>query len=811
MAKKGNPQKDKLRKRDIIGYFGPEMKERRLEFKELKITPTMARAISLRTKGISAHLSTPGEGLFRIRVGRGARLGPDYSWSVLRGAPSFNSSIRTSGKEAEIATSAAILHCDLSSGGIFLRDRFGFDIFHFPAGALNFCGQKAQVAFPLGEHEKIFGLGETTGTWNKRGLIRELWNIDVLGHAPGIHPGLKSLYVSIPFIVTLQNGRAAGLFWDNPARQVWEVGQPEDNLCRVTADSGEINLYLFTGPRLPEILRAYTTLTGRMKMPPIWSLGYHQSRYSYSSAKELEAIAAEFRQRQIPCDALYLDIDHMNGYRVFTFGKSFPKASATVARLHREGFKIIPIVDPGVKKDRKFGVFQRGAKGKFFVRDDSGKKDFVGKVWPGESCFPDFTKEPARQWWAKEQGDFQKRFRLDGFWNDMNEPANFAAPHKTLDLAARHETDFGPRTHAPIHNVYGMQMARASAEGALQCVPDRRPFIIARAGYAGIQRHALVWTGDVTSAWEHLADSVQMLLNLGLSGVANCGADIGGFLGHSTGELLARWTQLAAFTPFFRNHSDKASRPQEPWRFGLEVEAICRRYIELRYQLLPYLYCLLAEAAREGTPMMRPLLWHYQNDERAASIGDQFLLGPFMMVAPILQQGGRARSVYLPPGRWYSFWTGQEFAGGQHSLVVCDLQTIPLLIRAGSIIPFQPVQQFVSENKFDTMTLHIWPGRPGELDWYEDDGFSNEYLREAFHRRKLSYREIKRQGHLEFGAVEGNYSSSIKSWRIVFHTAREIKNANVGKEQLPSQYVAELGLFIFDVPNSAPPFTVSWR
>lgn len=417
-------------------------------------------------------------------------------------------------------------------------------------------------------------------------MIQQFWNTDALGHG-GIHPGLRNLYTAIPFTVLLLDGRALGLFWDNPARQRWDLGQTDRHRWHLTAASGEIDLYFFTGPSVEQIVQRFSELTGRIPMPPRWALGYHQCRYSYESRAELEAIARRLRQRRIPCDAIYLDIHHMDGFRVFTFGHTFPAPADMIGRLRRCGFQTVAIVDPGVKVDSKFGVYRRGKQIQAYVRTPDGRRDYVGQAWPGRVVFPDFLARRVRRWWGGEQSRLQ-RLGVAGFWNDMNEPANFIPPTKTLPERCRHQGEADPVRHAAAHNLYGMQMARASREGALQHQPDRRPFVITRAAYAGTQRYAMVWTGDNASSWEQLRDSVQMLLNLSLSGLPFCGSDAGGFLDNCTPELYVRWMQLAAFTPFFRNHTMAGTLAHEPWSFGPEVESMVRSSIELRYQLLPY-------------------------------------------------------------------------------------------------------------------------------------------------------------------------------------------------------------------------------
>ena len=296
----------------------------------------------------------------------------------------------------------------------------------------------------------------------------------------------------------------------------------------------------------------------------------------------------------------------------------------------------------------------------------------------------------------------------------MNEPAVFDGPGKTLPEDCRHRSDSGPKAHGEIHNAYGTLMAQASREGALKAHPDQRPFILSRGGGAGIQRHAAVWTGDNSSCWEHLAESIPMLLNLGLSGVPFCGADVGGFLDDCTGELLVRWTQVGAFTPFFRNHTNNESRSQEPWAFGEEVESICRGFINLRYQLLPYIYSTFAEAQRSGAPIMRPLAWHHANDPTAARCSDQFLLGRDLMVAPALQKDATARSVYFPTGLWFDFWNGTLIEGGQHVARPVDLATCPLYLRAGAIAPMAAPRQFIDPREADAeIYLHVWLGGRG--------------------------------------------------------------------------------------------------
>ena len=777
----------------------------------LRAVAQSPQGISLASAGAYVEVTALAPDLMRLRVGRGKGAPPPSSWAVVkRDWPAVACTVKVGKTAATLETSEGRLTVNLRSGAWEVRDAGGLRLFSAAAGATAFRDAKAEVALDLVPREALFGLGETTGTFNRRGMVREFWNIDVLGHAPAIHPGLKSLYVSIPFAISLRDGRAAGLFWDNPAKQCWDLGQTKPDRWQMAADSGELDLYLFLGPTAAGICARYAELTGAMPLPPLWGLGYQQCRYSYETRERLEEVAREFRRRQLPCDVLYLDIHHMDGYRVFTFGKGYPQPAEMVARLRKQGFKVVTIVDPGVKDDPKFGVLKRGVKHGAFVKQADGKADFLGEVWPGQARFPDFLNARTRAWWGDEQKALLDT-GIAGFWNDMNEPANFARPDKTLAPDARHETDFGPRTHAEVHNLYGMEMARASREGALKHRPDERPFVITRAGYAGIQRHALVWTGDNSSNWDHLNDALQMFLNLSLSGVPFCGGDVGGFMENTTPELFTRWFQFATFTPFFRNHSNLGTIDQEPWAFGKETEEICRNYLGLRYQLLPYLYSLFAEARASGAPIMRPLWWEHQNDPVAVACGDQFLLGPDLLVAPVLRQGASARSVYLPRGLWYDFWSGAQVLGGRHVLAEAGPELIPAYVRAGAVLPLAEPQQFVGKRPFEIINLNLWPRGNGRLDWYEDDGQTQAYERGEWSRRRITATTQGRRLTVNFGAAEGAFESRVAVWRLIVWDVRKAPQLRVNGRLAEGSFNADAGLFIAELANFGGDFAVELR
>ncbi len=612
----------------------------------------------------------------------------------------------------------------------------------------------ARRIFP-GEH--FFGFGERTGPLDKRGTRLTLWNFD----PPGPHSdNTWAMYTSIPFFLSAREGQPPltyGLFLDSPALTEFDLGatQPARQTFSVGAGDGALTYYFFAGngeDALHTILARYTELTGRMPLPPRWALGHHQSRWSYYPDSWVRTLAREFRARQMPCDALWLDIDYMDGYRDFTWHpQRFPDPPGLIAELHRQGFRVVTILDPGVKQDPDYSVYQEGVERGCFCATPDGQV-FHGPVWPGMAAFPDFSRAEVRQWWGDQHAALLDA-GVDGIWDDMNEPTlnSHFAPELTVPIGstlapqAQHGGDANDEAlpHLAFHNAYGAMMARATREGLERLRPDERPFVLTRSGYAGVQRYAALWTGDNSSLWEHLRLAMPMCLNIGLSGVAFVGVDVGGFWGSADAELLTRWTQLGALLPFCRNHSSAQTRLQEPWAFGEPFESINRRYLELRYRLLPYLTTLFHEAATTGAPIMRPLFWHSLHDQTTWEIDDQFLLGRDLLAAPIYQQGSASRRVYLPAGEWASFWSGERFHGPAWVTAPAPLDELPLFVRAGAFLPLGPVMQHTAERPTDPLTLRLYvPAADGAgvSTLYEDDGISTNYQRGAFALRRSGYR-----------------------------------------------------------------------
>jgi alpha-glucosidase len=613
-----------------------------------------------------------------------------------------------------------------------------------PGQGWGYCQQGLINRRLIQAQDHFYGFGEKMGHIDKRGRRMTMWNADVVPHMPSTDP----LYQSIPFYITFNRGRAWGYFLDNTHRTSFNMGKSQPSQALVEADGGRLRCYLLGGPTIAEVLARYSKLTGTLPLPPKWALGYQQCRYSYHPDSQVLEIAQTLRAKEIPCDVIYLDIHYMDGFRVFSFDpREFSAPGELMKELEALGFKTVVIVDPGVKVDENYEVFRQGVAGGHFTTYPNGDI-YQGDVWPGPSAFPDFLKEAAREWW----GDLHK-FYLDygvaGIWNDMNEPAVFNWPGKTMPSHVTHGPG-GCYSHERVHNVYALEMAKATYQGLTRLKPQERPFVLTRAGFAGIQRYSAVWLGDNSSWWEHLAAVIPMCLGMGLSGVAFVGTDIGGFVDDCQPELLARWTQLGALIPFCRNHSAVDTRHQEPWVFGTEIEDICRDYIRLRYRLLPYLYNLFRQASLTGLPLWRPLVMNYPQDPMTWRLDDQCLVGDDILVAPVTQPGANQRLVYLPQGEWYNWHTDELIAGEQSIIAQAPLETMPLFVRAGAIIPLAPVVNYVGEKGETEITLRAYTcGQDcrGELYW--DDGSSFAYQKGHY----LLWRF-----HLEIKGTEARFS-----------------------------------------------------
>lgn len=546
-------------------------------------------------------------------------------------------------------------------------------------------------AFLRGD-EAIFGMGEHAGVFNLRGQTRKLWNTDPGGkYGPASDP----IYMPIPVYISVHNEGSYIIFYENYHRgeMAFDPAGPVENAHVTTRfKGGMLRHYFIPGP-VSRAVERYTELTGRAGMPPRWSLGYHQSRWGYKNEKDVQDVVNGFKEHKLPLSAIHLDIDYMDGYRVFTVDQNrFPDFQNLVKNLKDSGIKTVTIIDPGVKKDPEYELYQDGVRRGAFCRLPDGSL-FTGLVWPGWTVFPDFTDPQTREWW----GNYYQRLLeagIDGFWHDMNEPCSFSA-WGGLEFPDNvcHHLEGQDGDHVAAHNIYALQMNRAGYEGLLRWHPERRPWLVSRSGWAGQQRYAWNWTGDTESTWNGLEMTLSTVLSLGLSGFPYSGPDIGGFSGTPTQELYLRWFQLATFLPFFRTHSAAGTPRREPWVYDERTTEIIRKFLHIRYRLLPYLYTLAWEASQTGHPLVRPYFWY--GDEKSSlehpsyQLADSFYLGKALFVAPIFEEGCTLRQVTLPQGSWYDFWDDKQYDGSNMMQIPARLDQIPLFVRAGSLLPME--------------------------------------------------------------------------------------------------------------------------
>ncbi|MEQ6929628.1 glycoside hydrolase family 31 protein [Clostridium perfringens] len=594
-----------------------------------------------------------------------------------------------------------------------------------------------------------YGLGEKGGDLNKKGCYTENFNTD----DPETDDDSITYYKTIPFYVALKEEATYGIFFDNSFRSYFDMGKEMGDRIFFGAIGGQIQYYFIPGENIKEVVKNYTALTGRMEMPPLWSLGYQQCRFSYFSQEEVRELVKTFEEKDIPLDVVYLDIDYMDGFRVMTFKTpNFDDAAGLISDLKEKGIRTITIIDPGVKVDEEYDIFKRGKEGNHFTKKLDGEM-FIGAVWPGDSAFPDFSNKDCREWWKSELKKFISEHGMDGIWNDMNEPCVFNNDHKTMLETCLHNSDNGVIEHKEFHNRYGFEMSRCSKEAQEELHPNERGFSMTRATYAGGQRYSSVWTGDNISLWSQMRMSISMNANLGISGFSFVGNDVSGFGLDSSEELFIRWMEMGPFIPIFRNHSNMYTRRQEPWAFGPRAEKIAKKSIELRYELIPYIYDLYYISHKEGLPIFRPMIMEYEKDMNLLNIREQFMLGENMIVAPVLYEGERSKTVYLPKGSWFNYFTMEKLQGGKWYKLPCELDEILVFVKEGAIIPTYNKKFRNVKERPKNILLKVF-GENAKGFHYNDDGHTMEYL-----EGKYTYMDIKVvDGKEELKLINNGYS-----------------------------------------------------
>lgn len=576
----------------------------------------------------------------------------------------------------------------------------------------------------LQDTEHFFGLGDKPCALNLRGKYFSMWGADHYD----FHEESDPLYKSVPFFLSLREGKAYGLLFDNTCRSYFDFGASDEKVLAFGSFGGLMNYYFIYDRSPLDIVAAYTRLTGTPELPPLWALGYHQSKWSYYPDKAVYNLVERFRDLGIPCDAVHLDHHYMEQKEGFTWDRhNFPDAAGMVRSLEEDGVKTVLIVNPGVKINPANPVWAEGLERNYFCRRSEGNL-LSEEVWPGLCNFPDFTAPAVRSWWADLFRHDLEEVGVRGLWNDMNEPVVF--PDRTFPMDTRHEYDGMPCSHEKAHNIYGQCMAEASWLGMKRHAPDRRPFLLSRSGFAGLQRFAATWTGDNRSSWEHLKLANFQCQRLAASGISFAGADAGGFMGHPTPELFCRWMQMAAFHGLFRNHSSGEFGGQEPWVFGQEATAYVKAAIEGRYRLLPYIYTQFRRYAETGMPVLRSLALQCFRNRDTYWRGAEYFFGDHLYVIPIHEPQEGGRFLYIPEGVWYSYHTDSLMEDtGKDVWVKCPLSFLPVYVRGGAVIPHWPVQQHAGELPRPPLTLDVWwaPDEEVASHLYEDAGDGYAY------------------------------------------------------------------------------------
>lgn len=645
--------------------------------------------------------------IIRVRLAPGSVFLEEFSYALSNNtlpSPSFSCKelehsyrIETNSVACIIDKKTFLISFEDSHGLLINEDRIPM---HWEEN-IDYGGYYVYATKNCQENESFFGLGDKSSDFNLFGKAYTNWNTDAYSYDKNQDP----LYRSIPFYIGINKGVAYGIFFDNTFKTHFDFARQDEDSISFWADGGEMQYYYIHGPHMMDVVKRYHLLTGTHQMPAKWTLGFHQCRWSYYPEEKVKDLALNFRQRKIPCDSIYLDIDYMDGYRCFTWNnKYFPDPARLIKELAADGFKTVVIIDPGIRVDPNYSIYKEGKLNNYFCR--RGDDYFMeGHVWPGRCQFPDFTNPKVRDWWGNLFKELLS-FGVAGVWNDMNEPAVFGSG--TFPVDVRHNFDGFHGSHRKAHNVYGMQMVRATYEGLKKLQKNKRPFTITRAGYSGVQRYSSVWTGDNIATWEHLKIAVVQCQRLSISGISFCGSDIGGFTGAPDGELFSRWIQMGVFSPFMRAHSAGDTIEREPWSFGKEFEDINRKFIELRYRLLPYIYTTFWEHYQYNLPIIRPLVMHEQENVFTHSIQEVFTFGDKILVAPVTNQGATAKNVYLPAGCWYNYWTNEILKGGREHLVNAPLDSMPIFVKAGSVIPEAPIMQYVGEIEIVEMIYLIY-------------------------------------------------------------------------------------------------------
>lgn len=698
--------------------------------------------------------------IIRIRMDKQI-LKKDFSYAVVLEPQQTKVSIIQNDKEIIIVTDSLKAIFQKKPYSVTFYNNDGAIISEDEKGlTTSWVGEEVTTYKKMQEGERFVGLGEKVGDLDRKGSGYSNWNTDAYGYDLWRDP----IYTTIPFYIGIHHNMNYGIFMDNTFQSDFNFGASNNRFSSFAARGGEMNYYFIYHKTVADIIKSYTALTGRMKMPPLWSLGYQQNRYSYYPDTEVLRIAQTLREKKIPADGITLDIHYMDKYQLFTWDKErFPNPKAMTDKLKAMSFTTTVIVDPGIKVVPGAPAFDRGIKADAFIKYVDGK-NYTGQVWPGWCHFTDYSSEAGRKYWRNESKFFTDN-GISGIWNDMNEIATWG---QKMPSNVLFNFEGRKASHLEAHNVYGSLMARTSYEG-FRAHSSERPFVLTRAGYAGLQRFSALWTGDNRAEDSHMMLGVRLINSLGLSGVSFTGMDVGGFTGNGTPALFNRWIQLGAFIPYFRNHTGNNAKSAEPWTFGEDITDVARNYISLRYKLMPYIYSSFYESTQTGLPVNRSLAIDntFDNTIYNTAFQNQFLFGQSIMVTPV-ESGKDFMKIYFPKGNWYNLYNDEMNEGSKEKLIELTTAKLPAYVKESSIIPMQSLVQSTAIAPTDTLLVHIYKGNTANsFTYYEDDGKTFDYEKGMFYKRNILYNPLSKQ--IVFEKVEGQMVSKFKNIAIVLH------------------------------------------
>jgi alpha-glucosidase len=737
------------------------------------------------------------EDIIRFNYRNGAVWERDFSYAVVKTSNKVAYKLSEIKNHIEIVLKHFNISIDKTLLTVIIKDKKGHIItqdscpimneIHYENGSNKITYKKEII-----EGEHFYGLGDKPEHPDLRGKKFTIWGTDQYGYYHYTDP----LYKNIPFYIGLHSYQSYGVFIDNTYKSVFDFGQEKHDLLEIQIEGGELNYYFIYGPEMIDVTSRYTLLTGTPELPPMWALGYQQCKWSYFPESKVYEVTKRLRSESIPCDVFYLDIDYMEGFRCFTWDKEkFPDPKKMISSLKQDGFKTVVIVDPGIKIDDSYSIFTEALEKGYFCK--AGEGGYIsGKVWPGECYFPDFTNPAVRAWWADLFQDLIAEIGVNGVWNDMNEPALFDVPNKSFPLTVRHDFDGEESSHKRAHNIYGMQMSRATYDGVKKYAHPNRPFVITRSTYSGGQRFSSAWTGDNIASWDHLLVANTQTQRLSISGFSFCGSDIGGFIDQPSPEMYVRWVALAMMHPFFRTHSSGDHGDQEPWSFGQEALNHVRKFIQIRYKFLPYIYSAFYEYVKYGKPMLRPIYMYDQHDFHTHYRADEVVHGNHVLYAPIIGEGVISRNMFFPKGNWYYYYDNTCYEGSKEHNINVPLDESPLFIKEGAVIPHYPVMNFVGEEKIEVLYLNIYYKKGDETSFlYEDKGDGYDYTSGGFNEVHFNYSFDGKNVKISQDR-NGNFLPEYKMYEIKFIGFPTINSVII--DGIPKSFILNKLLVKFD-------------